>query len=183
MQLIDINKEIYRKHLNIIIIGFIASLLVFSLGLGALFIHLFSSVGEYVTSINDIAENAPKESNFKYNLAGVILALLANAAILHSIKDREFFTEVYYVWQIKQLQNLIYRKLAKVKSLAEQGSHEAIVVLVFYYQSQKQIYQLDDNTITLSTVVKSIEKTEVLADNFDVSIVEIDIDKNKITAL
>ena len=163
MQLIDVDKARYKKHLNVVIIGFISSLLVLSLGFGAILIALFSSVGE-VTQLGSLSE-APPESNFRLNLLGVILALLANAAILHSIKRSDYFTEIYYVWQRKQIQNLIYRKLTKIKAAAKENDTQALVILSYYYHSIKQLYVLDDNTITLSTVERDLQKvTDTIAE-------------------
>ncbi|KGJ92793.1 DUF3087 family protein [Colwellia psychrerythraea] len=164
MQLIDIDKARYRKHLNIVIVGFISSLLVMSLLFGTILISWFSNVSEVnalVEAATDVITDGVKaepETNFKYNLLGVILALLGNAAILHSIKNSEFFKEVYYVWQVKQLQNLVYRKLKKIKLAAKEGEENALIILSFYYQSQIQIYNLDDNTITLSSIEQHLQK-------------------------
>ena len=164
MQLIDINKARYRKHLNITIVGFISSLLVMSLIFGTLLISLFSNVvevNELVKIANDViidGMEAEPETNFRYNLLGVILALLANGAVLYNIKNSEFFTEIYYVWQIKQLQNLVYRKLKKIKLAAKNGEETALIILSFYYQSQIQVYKLDDNTITLSSIEKNLQQ-------------------------
>lgn len=62
------------------------------------------------------------------------------------------FKEVYYVWQLKQIHNLIYRKLKKIKALAAEDNIDALTILFFYYNSIKQVYLLDDNTLTLSKV-------------------------------
>jgi hypothetical protein len=154
MQLLDIDKVRYRKNLNIVIVSFIGSLLVLSLLFGFIFISLFSTVGE-VSQLGQVATEAvqgEQDTNFRYNLLGVILALCANGVVLHRIKNSVFFTEIYYVWQVKQLQNQIYRKLKKIKAAGKEGEATALIILSFYYQSQLQIYQLDDNTITLSTI-------------------------------
>jgi hypothetical protein len=181
MQLIDIDKARYRKHLNIIIVGFIASLLVLSLAFGAILIHFFSTVVELsgVESIANVAaEGAEPDTNFRYNLLGVILALLANAAILHSVKESDFFKEVYYVWQVKQIQNLIFRKLKKIKAAAKNGEKEALIILSFYYQSQKLVYTLDDNTITLNAVEKEIAAIAQLIDDNKVELSVTEFDKS-----
>lgn len=160
MQLIDIDKARYRKHLNIVIVGFISSLLVLSLLFGTILISLLSTVGEaneLLKAAND-AVQVEQASNFSYNLLGVALALLANGAILHSIKHSDFFTEIYYVWQVKQLQNQVYRKLKRIKLAAKEGEEAALIILSFYYQSQLQVYQLDDNTITLSTIENHLQQ-------------------------
>jgi hypothetical protein len=182
MQLIDIDKIRYRKHLNIVIVGFISSLLVLSLLFGTILISIFSSVidvNELVKAASDAVQVEP-DTNFRYNLLGVLLALLANGAVLHSVKNSTFFTEIYYVWQIKQLQNLVYRKLKKIKVAAKKGEEEALIILSFYYQSQLQIYKLDDNTITLETIEKHFQQVNdniaefgltISADQFEKSMI------------
>lgn len=155
MQLIDINKSRYRKHLNYIIAGFISSLLVLSLVFGQLLIASFEQEGV---------------SNFRYNLLGVILALLACAAILHSIKKSDFFKEAFYVWELKQIQNLIYRKLKIIKNAAKNDETEAITILLFYYQSLQQVYELDDNTLTIASVQKELNEIQETITNKNLTI-------------
>lgn len=182
MQLIDINKTRYRKHLNIVIVSFIASLLVLSLAFGSILISLFSTVEfskvDQVVNVAGELVEGEKETNFKYNLLGVILALLANAAVLHSVKNSEFFKEIYYVWQIKQIQNLIFRKLKKIKAAAKTGEKEALSILSFYYQSQYQVYTLDDNTLTLATVEKEILAIEQLIEENNSAACKTQFDKS-----
>ncbi len=141
MQLINIDKARYRKHLNITIVGFITTLLVLALVFGQILIVCFAEEGG---------------NNFRYNLLGVILSLFACAAILHTLKKSDFFREIYYVWQIKQIQNLIYRKLKKIKAAANTDDTNALIILSFYYQSLQQVYQLDDNTLTITNVNKEL---------------------------
>ena len=155
MQLIDIDKTRYRKHLNIVIAGFIATLLVLALIFGQLLIASFAQEGV---------------SNFRYNFLGVVLALLACAAILHTLKTSVFFKEIYYVWQLKQLQNLIYRKLKKIKAAAVNEEQSALIILLFYYQGLKQVYQLDDNTLTINKVNDEITKLQETITNKNLTI-------------
>jgi len=72
------------------------------------------------------------------------------------LKTKDFFNEVYYVWKIKQIQNLIYRKLKKIKAAAKQLDENALITLAFYYQSLIQVYTLDDNTLTIDKVNKDL---------------------------
>jgi ABC-type Fe3+-siderophore transport system permease subunit len=161
MQLINIDKKRYRKHLNIVIAGFIGTLLILSLIFGQLLIASFAQEGV---------------SNFRYNLLGVMLSLLACAGIMHTLKNSDAFKEIYYVWKVKQLQNLIYRKLKKIKVGVSNDEHNALIILVFYYQSLIQVYKLDDNTLTISDVEKRLSDLQdviaeknltVSADQFD----------------
>lgn len=155
MQLINIDKRRYRHHLNIVIVGFIAALLILALVFGQLLIAVFAEEGV---------------SNFKYNFLGVVFALITCAALLHTVKNSDFFTEIYYVWQVKQIQNLIYRKLQKIKAASENDDHNALIILLFYYQSLHQVYLLDDNTLTLSKVNKNLADLQETITNKNVSI-------------
>jgi len=167
MQLMNIDKARYRKHLNIVIVGFIATLLVLALIFGQLLILSFGQ---------------EEVNNFRFNLLGVVLSLLACMAALHTLKTSDFFKEIYYVWQVKQIQNLIYRKLKKVKKAAKDLEQEALIILTFYYQSQLQVYQLDDNTLTISKVNKEIaDLQEAIADN-NLTINAEEFDKKLITS-
>lgn len=151
MKLIEIDKQLYRTRLNTVIIGFIVTLAALSLLFGTVLIHLFV---ENALLASEIA-SPEKTSNFKYNFAGVLLALLACAAILHGLKRSAYFEEIYYVWKLKQLHNLIYRKLKKIKTAALKHHDEnALFILNFYYTGLKQVYTLDDNTLTLETLAK-----------------------------
>ena len=147
MQLENIDKTLYRKRLNIVIISFVSSLLILSLVLGSLLIATFGDVGLNADGQSD---------NFRYNLLGVLLAVLACAAVLHQLKHKAMFKEIYYVWKLKQLHNRIYRKHKKIKLAAKSDDVNAIIILNFYYHTRKQVYKLDDNTLTLSALEKDI---------------------------
>jgi hypothetical protein len=167
MQLINIDKTRYRKHLNIIIASFIGSLLVLALVFGQLLISIFAQEGV---------------NNFRYNLLGVILSLLSCAVVLHMLKNSMFFKEIYYVWKVKQLQNLIYRKLKKIKVAANNDDINALIILVFYYQSLQQIYQLDDNTLTITKVNKDLNDLQETSTNKNLNISVEQFDKKLINS-
>lgn len=138
----NINKAIYRKHLNIVIVLFIASFTGLAIGYGALLIHFFGN---------------PAGDHFVLNLLGVIFAFITCASVLVKQKNSPFFDEIYYVWQLKQCQNKIYRKLKAIQQAAKNNDEKAYVILDFYYASLIQVYTLDDNTITLNDVTKKHE--------------------------
>ena len=164
MKLKAVEKPVYRKHLNIIIAGFIASLLILALAYGQGLIMLFAdSVNltpepAVTVAAEVVAETATvePENNFKYNFLGVLMALLTCVFALHRLRASAFFSEVYYVWQVKQLQNAIYRKLKKIKAAVDNDDINAMIILNFYYASLKQIYLLDDNTLTISKLNSDI---------------------------
>lgn len=178
MKLQEINKQQYRKHLNIIIIAFIIGLTGLALAYGQALIAIFSeqtlsqqspsqkAPSQHIPSKEAPSQHIPSQqipskeapSNFKFNLLGVLLALLTCSLVLHRLRYSAFFSEVYYVWQLKQQQNAIYRKLSNIKSQANTGNKQALTILCFYYQSLKQVYLLDDNTLTLSKLENDINQ-------------------------
>ena len=56
------------------------------------------------------------------------------------------------------MHNAIYRKLAKIKAAQAEGDESTLVILAFYYQTLKQVYELDDNTLTINNVNLEIDK-------------------------
>ncbi len=187
MQLININKDRYRKHLNVVIVGFIISLLIMSLVFGTVLVSLFSTVDDTNAMIlanfqaNSGTDQPELATNFRYNLLGVIIALLANAAILQRLKRSHYFKEIYYVWQLKQQQNLIYRKFNNIRAACDAGDKKAFTIIYFYYQSQLQVYQLDDNTLTLSAIEKKFSAIKEKAEQQGYKIVASDFDKSLLT--
>ena len=54
------------------------------------------------------------------------------------------------MWNLKKQLNLIYRKQHKIEPLIEDNNVDAMVIMNYMYQGSKQLYELDDNTITMS---------------------------------
>jgi superfamily I DNA and RNA helicase len=137
MQLHNINKARYRKHLNIVIVVGIIALTTLSLGLSQSAIYLFTD---------------REGSHFWLNLAGVAIAMVIIGSVLNKYKDHTFMTEVYYVWRLKQQINYIHRKNKKINEAVERDEVNAMLIMAFYYKACRQLYELDDNTITLSSL-------------------------------
>jgi len=146
MQLENIDKQRYRKHLNIVIVVGIIALASLSLGLSQSAIYLFTD---------------REGTHFWLNVAGVAIAVLIIGSVLNKYKEHEFMTEVYYVWRLKQQINYIHRKNKKINEAIEQDDVQAILIMAFYYKACRQLYELDDNTITLSSLTKKSNELEV----------------------
>ena len=145
MQIENINKTRYRKHLNKVIVAVILALVFLSLGISQSAIFLFTD---------------REGTHFWLNLAGVAIALLLIGSILNKYKSHEFMTEVYYVWRLKQQINYIHRKSIKLNKAVEKDDVTAILIMAFYYKACRQLYELDDNTITLSALTKKSNELE-----------------------
>ena len=166
MTLKDIDKKAYRSKLNQVIVCFIVTFAILAIAFGGILIAVFAEPLALDTmaqaSMNTAIESGQQTSNFRYNFLGVILALLTCAGILRQLKNTPFFNEIYYVWQLKQTQNIIYRRLKKIKQASVNGDVNALIILKFYYASLKQLYLLDDNTLTMSSLEADITHLEGL---------------------
>ncbi|RKZ65721.1 MAG: DUF3087 domain-containing protein [Gammaproteobacteria bacterium] len=141
MQLREIDKTRYRKHLRIVFAGIVAVLLIVTLAASTLFIYFFSS---------------PEASHFFHNLAGVVAAAAVVIFVLNKLRQHPFMSEVVYVWDLKQQLNRVYRKQHKIEALVEDNDHDAMIIMNFMYRGSKQLYQLDDNTITMEGLLGKI---------------------------
>ena len=134
MKLRPIDKQPYRKHYRTVFAAVVIGLTVISLGCSTLLIRWLGS---------------PNETHFTLNLAGFVVAVLLVAYIVYRFRDHPFMHEVVYVWNLKKQLNRIYRKQHKIEPLIEDNNVDAMVIMNYMYQGSKQLYELDDNTITL----------------------------------
>lgn len=93
--------------------------------------------------------STPEAQHFWYNLAGVVAAAVIITFALHKWRSHPFMLEVAYVWDLKQQLNRINRKQRKLAAAVENNDHDAMVMMNFLYRGSKQLYELDDNTITM----------------------------------
>ncbi len=160
MQLLKIDKSTYKQRLNIITIGLVATLALLSVGFGSLLIAYFG------------AQQATAEStgNFHLNLLGVIAAALVCAVAMSYLKGTPYFHEVYYVWRLKALQNRIYRRLKGIKQRGADNDRQALIILNFYYRSLKEVYLLDNNTLTLPELETNISRIQQQIEDLNLEI-------------
>ncbi|OEF02230.1 medium chain reductase/dehydrogenase [Vibrio crassostreae 9ZC13] len=164
MKLQKINKEEYRKKMNLLLVSLVGSLAVFAIVFGTILIELFGS-GQSIAG--------ESTGNFHLNVLGVILSVALNAFIASRVKGHDYFKEAFYVWNLKQIHNQIYRKLKRIQPKAEQGDRDALTILYFYYTTQKQVYDLDNNTLTIKTVQQSLDNILEVSEKWSI---ELDIE-------
>jgi hypothetical protein len=141
MQLKKIEKQRYRKNLRVVFGGIAVSLMVLTVIMSTLFIYLFST---------------PDVSHFWHNMAGVAAAAVIVVIALNKIRHHPYMTEVVYVWDLKQQLNRIHRKLRKIEEAVDDHNIDAMIIMNFMYRGSRQLYQLDDNTITMEGLVSKI---------------------------
>ncbi len=141
MRLLEIDKNTYRKHLRMVFASIAASLLIITLVASTLLIQLLST---------------PDAPHFWHNLAGVAFAAFIIAFTLNKLRDHPYMVEVVYVWDLKQQLNRIHRKQKSIEIKAEENNDHALITLNYMYKGSKQLYELDDNTITMNTLNSKI---------------------------
>ncbi len=134
MQLTEIDKNTYRSHLNVVIVGAVAVFSGLGVGISTLLIHWFG---------------IPDGDNFYLNLAGVCAGGAIAALCLRQLKNTRYFYEVAYVWDLKHELNLINRKMLMLKKAAEAGDPDALTVLLYSFSGSRQLWLLDDNLLNL----------------------------------
>ncbi len=137
MKLREIDKQRYSKHYKIVFAAIVIELMVVSIVCSTLLISWLST---------------PEETHLILNIAGVVFAALLAAYALYHFRDHPFMEEVVYVWSLKKQLNRIYRKQHKIEPLIEDNNVDAMIIMNYMYQGSKQLYELDDNTITLDNL-------------------------------
>ncbi|WP_234495411.1 DUF3087 domain-containing protein [Vibrio maritimus] len=155
MQLQSIDKQLYRSRLNIVIIACIVSLSVSSLAISQSLIFFFPS---------------ETGSHFHWNLLGVVVSALGLGFTLLKLKNHPKMKEVVYVWLLKKELNLIYRKNRKLLAAAEQGNADAMLALQFSYEGSRQLWQLDDNTIVMTSLNAAQSKLDGLTEEYNLQL-------------
>lgn len=162
MQLIQIDKARYRKHLNRVIIGCGLALAGGSLAISQTLIALF-----------------PDESgsHFHWNLLGVVVTSIAIAFLLNKYRKHDYMTEVVYVWELKQALNKITRKMAKLKAAGREGDANALLAIHYSYAGSRLLWQLDDNTITMDELAIKQTELDSVAEKFNLTLNADDYDE------
>ncbi len=161
MQLIDIDKPRYRRHLKIVMVTCIITLAVGSLSISQLLIALLPD---------------SSGSHFHWNLLGVVLSALIVAYGLNRYRKHDFMTEVVYVWELKQALNKIHRKMPKLLAAAEQGDADALIAIHYSYAGSRLLWHLDDNTLTMDELVVKQAELDRLAERVNCHLEAADYD-------
>jgi hypothetical protein len=156
MKLQTIDKALYRKRLNIVLVASVAILLITSLSVSNILISLFGSeVGG---------------DNFWWNVIGVVVGM-GFVGILYSIMvTKPFMAEINYVRSLKREMNRIYRNSKKVSGALEKDDKNAIIISYFNFQACKQVYQLDNNTLTIDELNEKIRVLDAQIESLGLNI-------------
>ncbi len=157
MKLRKIDKATYQERRSRIQWSMIAGLFVIALSSSELYRYLF----------------AAGESSFWLNAAGVATAVGIVTLVLFRLRDTEYFDEVHYVWKLKQELNRIYRAQKKLDAAVQEERREAMIIRLYNLEGSRQVYDLDDNTLTMSELSKELSD---LRDQLEESGLNISVD-------
>jgi hypothetical protein len=143
MKLQTIDKVLYRKRLNVLLVLSVAVLLIISLSVSNILIALFGSGIE--------------GENFSWNLLGVIAGAAVLFGLFKIIVNKPFMADINYVRSLKREMNRIYRSSKKLKIALEANDRNAIIINYFNLQASKQVYYLDNNTLTMDELNEKIK--------------------------
>ena len=167
MQLIDIDKARYRKHLKIVFIGCAVALAVGSLALSQTLIAIFPDASG---------------SHFHWNLLGVVASAVTIGWLLNKYRQHDFMREVTYVWELKQALNKITQKMPKLEAAARDGNRDALLAIQYSYAGSRLLWHLDDNTLTLDELAIKQHELDRLAEKFHVTLLVADYDEKILAA-
>jgi len=142
MKLQEIDKVIYKKRLNILMVITVVVLLATSLSVSNILIALFG------TGVDG--------DHFWLNLIGVAVGLLVIAVVYKVILSKSFMEEVNYVRNLKKEMNRIYRHSKILQKRIEEDDKNALIIAYFNLKASKQVYELDNNTLTMDELNERI---------------------------
>ena len=145
MKLKKIDKAIYRQRLNRVIAATIVGLASLSLGVSTLLIEVIGG---------------PSGSNLMLNIIGVAVGAAVVGVVLRHYRNHPYMEEVVYVWRLKQELNRIYRCSAKLNPAVESNDINALIIMNFNLKASKQLYELDDNDLTMDELNGKIKNLD-----------------------
>lgn len=142
MKLQQVDKVIYKKRVNILMVITVVVLLATSLSVSNILIALFG------TGVDG--------DHFWFNLIGVAVGLLVIAIVYKVILSKPFMEEVNYVRNLKKEMNRIYRHSKILQKRIEEDDENALIIAYFNLKASKQVYGLDNNTLTMDELNERI---------------------------
>ncbi|EXF96408.1 hypothetical protein HK44_015770 [Pseudomonas fluorescens HK44] len=101
----------------------------------------------------------PGGDNFRFNLGGVIAAVIVSAALMKAKGwSQPWMAAAVYGWQLKRSLMSVTNVMHKVTDAVQAGNPSAMKLLRFYHLGLTQMHQLDGNTSSLSQMTREIDQ-------------------------
>jgi len=124
-----LDPQVYRQQTRKSTLIVVAAFAVLAMSLSALAVALFGS---------------PDGGNFRWNLGGVLLGLVATIMLVRSVFwQQSWMQPAVYGWQLKRSLMSITNVMHRVEAGVQAGSPEAMKLLRFYHLGQLEMHRLD----------------------------------------
>lgn len=126
-------------------------------------IIVFASAAMFLSSLLALLfGNPPGEgSNFKWNLTGVLLGVLATAILTNSFfKKQPWMAASVYGWRLKRSLMSVTNSMHHVKAGVSAEDPLAIKVLRFYHLAMLHMHQLDGNPSQEPELIREINELQ-----------------------
>ena len=101
----------------------------------------------------------PGGDNFRYNLGGVIAALLLCVALMKlKFWSQPWMAAAVYGWQLKRSLMSITNVMHQVTDAVQAGNPSAMKLLRFYHLGLTQMHQLDGNSSDHSQLIREVDQ-------------------------
>ncbi|MFN3580036.1 MAG: DUF3087 domain-containing protein [Pseudomonas sp.] len=136
----DLYRQQTRKSTLIVVVVFA----VLAMSLSTLSVALFGSA---------------EGSNFRWNLAGVLLGLTISIALVRNVFwTQPWMASAVYGWQLKRSLMSVTNVMHKVEAGVQAGSPEAMKLLRFYHMALDEMHRLDGNSQAIRDLAGEIDK-------------------------
>lgn len=136
----DLYRQQTRKSTLIVVVVFA----VLAMSLSTLSVALFGSA---------------EGSNFRWNLAGVLLGLAISIALVRNVFwTQPWMASAVYGWQLKRSLMSVTNVMHKVEAGVQAGSPEAMKLLRFYHMALDEMHRLDGNSQAIRDLAGEIDK-------------------------
>jgi Protein of unknown function (DUF3087) len=138
------NPETYRQQTRRSTVIIAVTFILLAMALSGLAVMLF---GE------------PGGDNFRFNLGGVIAAVIVSAALMKTKGwSQPWMAAAVYGWQLKRSLMSVTNVMHRVTDAVQAGNPSAMKLLRFYHLGLTQMHQLDGNTSSLSQMTREIDQ-------------------------
>lgn len=139
-----LDPQLYRQQTRKSTLVVLVIFAVLAMSLSALVVALFGS---------------PEGSNFRWNLAGVLLGLIATIMLVRSLFwHQNWMQPAVYGWQLKRSLMSVTNVMHQVEAGVQAGSPEAMKLLRFYHLGQLEMHRLDGNPQAADDLSKQMEQ-------------------------
>lgn len=119
---------------------------------------VFIALAMLLSSLSVMLFGTPGGDNFRWNAAGVVLAVGVMAALFKlSLWSQPWMSAAVYGWQLKRALMSVTNVMHHVEAGVKAQQPEAMKLLRFYHQGIAQMHELDANTSSLSQMAPEIQ--------------------------